>query len=134
MHTCACVCVPTKSGLLFINALSYTSKRNHREHIQSQNMKNDFSSLFIFISVFFLHCLHQDNSQSLLSYIVAYYLRHFDEVGWRNCLFHWLNQPRSLGSLGLSTSLLLMACLHGRRECGFVSHFITFICLSFPLS
>lgn len=32
----------------------------------------------------------QDNSQSLLSYIVAYYLRHFDEVCFGSCLFESL--------------------------------------------
>uniref|UniRef100_A0A8D3DIE9 FH2 domain-containing protein n=1 Tax=Scophthalmus maximus TaxID=52904 RepID=A0A8D3DIE9_SCOMX len=31
-----------------------------------------------------------DNSQSLLSYIVAYYLRHFDEVCFGSCLFESL--------------------------------------------
>jgi len=59
------------------------------ECIQSQNMKNDYSPVFISISR--LLSLHQDNSQSLLSYIVAYYLRHFDEVGSTSCLFHWLD-------------------------------------------
>lgn len=60
------------------------------ECIQSQNMKNDYSPVFISISRLLLS-LHQDNSQSLLSYIVAYYLRHFDEVGLAICLFHLLN-------------------------------------------
>lgn len=32
----------------------------------------------------------QDNSQSLLSYTVAYYLRHFDEVCFGSCLFESL--------------------------------------------
>lgn len=32
----------------------------------------------------------QDNSRSLLSYIVAYYLRHFDEVCFGSCLFESL--------------------------------------------
>lgn len=32
----------------------------------------------------------QDNSKSLLSYIVAYYLRHFDEVCFTSCLFESL--------------------------------------------
>lgn len=31
----------------------------------------------------------QDNSKSLLSYIVAYYLRHFDEVCFGSCLFEF---------------------------------------------
>lgn len=47
--------------------------------------KRDFGLfIFIFFSVF------QDNSQSLLSYIVAYYLRHFDEVCFGSCLFESL--------------------------------------------
>lgn len=68
--------------------------------------------LFIFISVLFLHSLNQNNSQSLLSYIVAYYLRHFDEVGSRKCLFHWLSQPHSPGSLRLSTDILFTSAVN----------------------
>lgn len=42
--------------------------------------------VYLFGSFYFF----QDNSQSLLSYIVAYYLRHFDEVCFGSCLFESL--------------------------------------------
>lgn len=44
----------------------------------------DLVYLFESFSVF------QDNSRSLLSYIVAYYLKHFDEVCFGSCLFESL--------------------------------------------
>lgn len=46
--------------------------------------KGNLVYLFGYFSFF------QDNSQSLLSYIVAYYLRHFDEVCFGSCLFESL--------------------------------------------
>lgn len=44
----------------------------------------------ILVYLFGSFSLFQDNSQSLLSYIVAYYLRHFDEVCFGSCLFESL--------------------------------------------
>ena len=44
----------------------------------------------ILVYLFGSFSFFQDNSQSLLSYIVAYYLRHFDEVCFGSCLFESL--------------------------------------------
>lgn len=46
---------------------------------------NKGNLVYLFCFFFF-----QDNSQSLLSYTVAYYLRHFDEVCFGSCLFESL--------------------------------------------
>lgn len=67
--------------------------------------------LFIWVLFFFF----QDNSQSLLSYIVAYYLRHFDEVCFGSCLFESLF-CYSLICLEILPELSFMSRLAGGHE------------------
>lgn len=82
--------------LLQCHDLSPTSKTAVLILVCPAQIKTSCSKMIKLINKGFLVYLFgsfsvfQDNSQSLLSYIVAYYLRHFDEVCFGSCLFESL--------------------------------------------